>query len=292
VRFSFVAAEKASYPVRLLCRCLEVSRAGFYAWQRRGPSSRAREDAVLSVEIAASHTQSRKNYGSPRILRDLRDGGRKVSRKRVARLMRQQGLEGRRRGRRYVKTTDSKHPFPVAANILMRDFKVPAPNVAWATDITYVWTAEGWLYLAAILDLFSRRVVGFAMSDEITRKLPLAALRQALSQRPGTRDLIHHSDRGSQYASQDYRRALEAAGITCSMSRRGDCWDNAVVESFFGTLKSELMQDREFATKAAAILAITEYIEDFYNARRRHSSLGYVSPLMFELQHAQARLAA
>jgi putative transposase len=292
VRFSFVAAEKASYPVRLLCRCLEVSRAGFYAWQRRGPSSRAREDAALSVEIAASHTQSRKNYGSPRILRDLREGGRKVSRKRVARLMRLQGLVGRRRGRRFVKTTDSKHPFPIAANVLMREFEVPAPNVAWAADITYVWTAEGWLYQAAILDLFSRRVVGFAMSDTITRELPLAGLRQALIRRPETRDLIFHSDRGSQYASHDYRRALEMAGITCSMSRRGNCWDNAVVESFFGTLKAELMQERDFAIRIDAVAAITQYIEGFYNPRRRHSSLGYVSPLVFELQHATERLAA
>jgi len=292
VRFSFVAAEKAFYPVRLLCRCLEVSRSGFYAWQHRKPSARACEDAVLSVEIAASHTESRRNYGSPRILRDLRGGGRKVSRKRVARLMRKQGLVGRRRGRRFVKTTDSRHPFPIADNILMREFEVPAANVAWATDITYIWTAEGWLYLAAILDLFSRRVVGFAMGDQITRELPLTALRRALSHRPDTRDLIHHSDRGSQYASHDYRRALEAAGITCSMSRRGNCWDNAVAESFFGTLKAELMQERDFATRIEAIAAITEYVENFYNPRRRHSSLGYVSPLMFELQHAGARIAA
>ena len=292
MRFSFVAAEKASYPVRLLCRCLEVSRAGFYAWQRRKPCARLREDAALSVEIAASHTESRKNYGSPRILRDLQDGGRKVSRKRVARLMRQQGLAGRLRGRRFVKTTDSNHAFPIAANVLMREFEVPASNMVWATDITYVETAEGWLYLAAILDLFSRRVVGFAMSDTMTRELALEALRQALANRPERQDLIHHSDRGSQYASHDYRRVLEKAGITCSMSRRGNCWDNAVAESFFGTLKAELMQDRDFATRDEAIAAITEYIEEFYNPRCRHSSLGYVSPLMFELQHAQTRHAA
>ena len=288
MRFAFVAVEKALDPVRLLCRCLEVSRAGFYAWQRRPISVRAREDAGLCVEIAASHTESRRTYGSPRILRDLRERGRRVSRKRVARLMRQQGLAGRRR-RRFQRTTDSNHPFPVAANVLMRDFRVEAPNLAWVTDITYIWTAEGWLYLATILDLFSRRVVGFAMREHVTRELALDALSQALGSRPETRDLVHHSDRGSQYASHDYRRALEQAGITCSMSRRGNCWDNAVVESFFGTLKTELVHEREFATRAAAKIEITEYIEGFYNSRRRHSSLGYVSPLMFELQHRSGK---
>src|SRR5208337_770356 len=197
VRFAFVAVEKALYPVRLLCRCLEVSRAGFYAWQRRPLSGRAREDAGLCVEIAASHTESRRTYGSPRILRDLRDRGRRVSRKRVARLMRQQGLAGRRR-RRFQRTTDSNYPFPVAANVLMRDFRVDAPNLAWVTDITYIWTAEGWLYLATILDLFSRRVVGFAMREHVTRELALEALGQALGSRPETRDLVQHSDRGSQ----------------------------------------------------------------------------------------------
>jgi len=288
VRFAFVAVEKALYPVRLLCRCLEVSRAGFYAWQRRPPSVRAREDAGLCIEIAASHTESRRTYGSPRILRDLRDRGLRVSRKRVARLMRQQGLAGRRR-RRFQRTTDSNHPFPVAANLLMREFRVDAPNLAWVTDITYIRTAEGWLYLAAILDLFSRRVVGFAMSDQVTRELALEALNRALGSRPATQDLIHHSDRGSQYASHDYRRALEKAGMTCSMSRRRNCWDNAVAESFFGTLKTELVHEREFATRTAAKIAITDYIEGFYNSRRRHSSLGYVSPLMFELQHGSGR---
>jgi transposase InsO family protein len=282
-----VEAEKAFYPVRLLCRCLEVSRAGFYAWRQRPRSPRSLEDTQISVEIRASHAESRRTYGSPRVLRDLREQGRRVSRKRVARLMRECGLVARRR-RRFRATTDSKHPFPVAANVLMRDFEVPAPNTAWVTDLTYVATAEGWLYLAVILDLFSRRVVGFAMSDRITRELVLEALRRALAKRPGVRDLIHHSDRGSQYASHDYRRALEQEGITCSMSRRGNCWDNAVAESFFGTLKVELIHERPWATRAAAEAAITEYIEDFYNVRRRHSSLGYLSPLAFELRAAAA----
>jgi transposase InsO family protein len=280
-----VAAEKAFYPVRLLCRCLAVSRSGYYAWRQRPAPDRVREDARLSIEIRASHAESRRTYGSPRVLRDLRDLGRRVSRKRVARLMRELGLVARRR-RRFKATTDSKHAFPVAANVLMRDFEVSEPNTAWVTDITYVATGEGWLYLAVILDLFSRRVVGFALSDRITREFVLEALRRALAKRPGARDLIHHSDRGSQYASHDYRRALEREGITCSMSRRGNCWDNAVAESFFATLKVELIHGRAWLTRAAAEQAIAEYIEDFYNVRRRHSSLGYLSPLAFELRQA------
>ena len=284
MRFRFIEAEKAYYPIRLICRCLSVSRSGYYAWRRRPSSARVKQDARLKVEIAASHSASRRTYGSPRILRDLREDGHQVSRKRVARLMRELGLEGRRK-RRFRATTDSKHPFPVAPNVLMRDFDVDAPNTAWATDITYVATLEGWLYLAVILDLFSRRVVGYAMSERIDRKLVLEALGNALVQRPGARDLVHHSDRGSQYASHDYRKALDQAGITCSMSRRGDCWDNAVAESFFGTLKTELLYELPLQTRSATRSAVADYIETFYNVRRRHSSLDYRSPLEFELKN-------
>jgi transposase InsO family protein len=225
MRFRFIEAEKANYPIRLLCHCLSVSRSGYYAWRTRPVSARSQQDARLRVEIAASHRASRRTYGSPRIERDLRDEGHHVSRKRVARLMRELGLEGCRK-RRFRSTTDSNHRFPVAPNVLMRDFDVDAPNIAWVTDITYLATPEGWLYLAVILDLFSRRVVGYAMSERIDRELVLAALRGALSHRLGVRDLVHHSDRGSQYASNDYREALDQAGITCSMSRRGNCWDS------------------------------------------------------------------
>ncbi len=283
MRFRFVEAEKASYPIRLLCRCLAVSRSGYYAWRKRPASTRAREDAQLGVEIAASHVGSRRTYGSPRVLRDLREQGHRVSRKRVARLMKALGLAGRPK-RRFRATTDSRHAFPVAPNMLMREFHIEAPNTAWVTDITYVATQEGWLYLAVILDLFSRRVVGFSMSDRITRQLVLEALHRALEGRPGVRDLIHHSDRGSQYASHDYRRALDDAGITCSMSRRGNCWDNAVAESFFGTLKVELLYEMPLPTRVQAEQAIAEYIQGFYNVRRRHSSLDYQSPLEFELK--------
>jgi transposase InsO family protein len=284
MRFRFIEAEKAYYPIRLLCRCLAVSRSGYYAWRRRAPSARAKQDARLRVEISASHSTSRRTYGSPRILRDLREEGHRVSRKRVARLMRELGLEGRRK-RRFRATTDSQHRFPVAPNVLMRDFDVDAPNTAWATDITYLATLEGWLYLAVVLDLFSRRVVGYAMSERVDRALVLEALRKALVQRPGARDLVHHSDRGSQYASHDYREALDQAGITCSMSRRGDCWDNAVAESFFGTLKMELLYELPLQTRSATRSAVADYIETFYNVRRRHSSLGYQSPVEFELKN-------
>ncbi len=286
MRFCFIEAEKAYYPVRLLCRCLAVSRSGFYAWQKRPVSARARQDARLKIEIAVSHSASRRTYGSPRIERDLRQEGHHVSRKRVARLMRELGLEGRRK-RRFRATTDSNHQFPVAPNILMRDFDVDAPNTAWVTDITYIATLEGWLYLAAILDLFSRRVVGYAMSERVDRELVLEALRGALVLRPGARDLVHHSDRGSQYASHDYRGALDQAGIMCSMSRRGNCWDNAVAESFFGTLKVELLYELPLQTRNATRSAVSDYIETFYNVRRRHSSLDYQSPVEFELKNGE-----
>ncbi len=286
MRFRFIEAEKAYYPIRLLCRCLEVSRSGYYAWRTRRVSARAKQDARLKVEISASHSASRRTYGSPRILRDLREDGRRVSRKRVARLMRELGLEGRRK-RRFRATTDSRHRFPVAPNLLMRHFDVEAPNTAWVTDITYLATLEGWLYLVVILDLFSRRVVGYAMSERIDRELVLEALREALMHRPGARDLIHHSDRGSQYASHDYREALDQAGITCSMSRRGNCWDNAVAESFFGTLKMELLYELPLQTRSATRSAVADYIETFYNVRRRHSSLDYLSPVEFELKNGE-----
>ena len=284
MRYRFIDAEKASYPIRLLCRCLAVSRSGYYAWRDRAPSARSREDAQLKVKIAAYHAASRRSYGSPRIHRDLREEGDRVSRKRVARLMRELEIEGIRK-RAFRVTTDSNHRFPVAPNVLMRDFEVTEPDTAWTTDITYIQTTEGWLYLAAIMDLFSRRIVGYAMSDRIDRVLVLDALREALRRRPGARDVVHHSDRGSQYASHDYRDALDQAGLMCSMSRRGNCWDNAVAESFFGTLKTELIYEMPLQSRRATETAVADYIENFYNVRRRHSSLDYQSPVEFELKH-------
>ena len=283
MKFAFIAAEKATFPVRVLCRTLEVSRAGFYAWQTRAPAPRTQADQRLGVEIQAIHAESRQRYGSPRVHAELRHRGQRPSRKRVARLMRQHGLCARRR-RRFRITTDSQHKHPVAPNVLARRFAVAAPDTAWVTDITYLWTEEGWLYLAVILDLFSRAVVGWALSAQITRHLTLRALTMALGRRRPPQGLLHHSDRGSQYASEHYQRTLTTQGIECSMSRRGDCWDNAVIESFFATLKLELIHRRSFPSRDAARLAIFEYIEVFYNRQRRHSYLGYESPAEFELR--------
>jgi transposase InsO family protein len=283
VKFAFVAAEKAWAPVAVLCRILEVSRSGYYSWEERGRSSRSADDEKLAVHIVAAFEAGRGAYGSPRVQEELAAAGLAVSRKRVARIMRKLGLEGRRK-RRFKATTDSGHDMPVADNVLDRKFEVAAPDVAWVTDITYVWTAEGWLYLAAILDLFSRRVVGFAMSHRINRALVLEALRVAVGRRVPNAGLVHHSDRGSQYASDDYQDALDDLGVVCSMSRKGNCWDNAVAESFFATLKTECVYPRRFATRTEAREAIFEFIEVFYNRRRRHSTLGYLSPVEFEMK--------
>jgi transposase InsO family protein len=291
VRFAFIEVERAWFPVAMMCRVLEVSRAGFYAWRGRPEAARAGEDRRLAVEVASIYAESRQRYGSPRVHAELRSRGKATSRKRVAKLMSRQGLRARCK-RRFRTTTDSAHEFPVASNILKRNFEVDAPNRTWVTDITYIWTHEGWLYLAVILDLFSRRVVGWAMSEQITRKLALNALNMALSRRQPPHGLIHHSDRGSQYASGDYRRMLAANHIVCSMSRRGDCWDNAVAESFFSTIKLELVYESEWATRAEARAAIFEYLEVFYNGERRHSSLDYLSPAAFERRHHEESLAA
>jgi putative transposase len=289
VRFAFIAAEKAWAPVSTLCRVLEVTRSGFYAWQERDPSERAIDDQKLALEIAAIHKASGETYGSPRVHAELRAKGLDVSRKRVARLMRELGIKSRRK-RRFKATTDSKHDLPVAENVLDRKFNVDAPDVAWVTDITYVWTDEGWLYLAAILDLFSRRVVGLALSERIDRALVLEALRVAVGRRTPDAGMVHHSDRGSQYASGDYQSALRGLGVVCSMSRKGNCWDNAVAESFFATLKTECIYSRRFATRAQAREAIFHFVEIFYNHQRRHSTLGYLTPAEFERRHCAPAL--
>lgn len=282
MRFEFIRVEKAHYPVRVLCRVLEVSRSGYYAFEKHVPSAREVLDGQLIPEIKEAHRRSRRTYGSPRILQELRANDRRVGRKRIARLMRKEQIVGKR-ARRFCRTTDSGHDHPVAENVLDRRFTVDRPNEAWVTDITYIRTNEGWLYLAAILDLFSRRVVGYAMSSLIDRELILMALGAALAQRRPSGSLIHHSDRGSQYTSSEYRKALLNAGLTCSMSRRANCWDNAVAESFFGTLKSETPEAYE--TRAIAKAVITDYIDNFYNPTRRHSSLDYLSPIEYELRY-------
>ncbi len=285
MRFRFIAAEKATHAVTVLCRCLRVTRSGFYAWQRRPVSARAHVDARLRVQIRAAYAASRGTYGSPRIHQDLRADAVRVSRKRVVRLMRLEGLRGRGR-RRYAVTTLSDHDQPVAANLLRQQFSTGAPNQRWAGDTTELRIgASGKLYLAAILDLSSRFVVGWAVSTVNDRHLAIRALDMALHRRRPTPGLLHHSDQGSAYASVDYQRRLATHGIICSMSRRGNCYDNAVVESFFATVKRE--QGERFASHTDAQAALFDYIEVFYNQRRRHSTLGQISPAAFERRQTQ-----
>jgi putative transposase len=291
VKFAFIHAEKAVFPVLVLCEVLGVSTSGYYAWIRRPRSRRAAEDARLGAAIAASHARSRRTYGRPRILADLRAQGERVSGKRVARLMRQRGLASIRRPR-FTATTDSQHKQPVAPNLLQRAFKVKAMNTVWVGDVTYIWTWAGWLYLAAVIDLASRRVVGWATSENNDRVLALKALDVAVRCRRPRRGLVHHTDRGSPYASRQYRTALKRIGAVASMSRTGDCWDNAVAESFFGTLRAELLDHERYETRAAAEAAVRGYIEGFYNPTRRHSSIGYLSPMEFELRLLSASRAA
>jgi transposase InsO family protein len=289
--FEFIHAEKAQYPVEVLCNTLEVSRAGYYAWAKRPPSDRAKRDAELGAKIADIHDKSRKRYGSPRVHSTLRADGERVSKKRVARLMREKNLCGKRR-RRFRVTTNSNHAHPIASNVLARNFTTTAPDQAWVGDITYIWTREGWLYLAVLIDLFSRRVVGWSMSDTLATHLAMDALAMANTTRRPSAGLVHHSDQGCQYASAMYRRALDRLGAVASMSRRGNCWDNAVAESFFATLKVELVRDEHFATRDEARRAVFEYIEVFYNRQRLHSSLGYATPSEVEFEFEKLTKAA
>lgn len=285
MRFAFIRRHAGEYSVAWMCQVLDVSLSGYYAWLRRPESQRSRDDRRLLIEIRAIHRQSRRSYGSPRIYRELRERKYRCGRHRVARLMRQDGLEGTYR-RKFRVTTNSKHRWPVAPNRLERRFEAATPNTVWAGDITYIWTREGWLYLAVLLDLCSRRVVGWATSSRLTRRLPQAALEMAIGRRRPAAAVLHHSDRGSQYASKDYREALVEAGFIVSMSRRGDCYDNAPVESFFATLKKELVAGETFYSRRQACRELVDYIEGFYNCWRRHSSLGYLSPVAFEEQLA------
>ena len=291
MRFEFIRAEKAGFPVRLMCRLLKVSRSGFYAWLKRRDVREVSDRQLLQL-IREIFAQSNETYGSPRIYRELRTRKVPCDKARVERLMRENGITPPRK-KKYRVTTDSNHKNPVAPNLLDRDFSSPGPNRRWASDITYVWTWAGWLYLAVVLDLFSRRVVGWAMDTRLdTESLTLSALQMALTSRAPDRGLLHHSDRGTQYTSADFQKVLDAHGIVCSMSRRGDCWDNAVVESFFATLKLELIFRQTFRTRAEARQAIFNYIEIFYNRRRRHSYLGYLSPAEFENLAESAELVA
>ena len=275
-----------------MCRVLGIARSGHYAARRRARwSVRTEADAHLEHEIRVIHSESRGTYGSPRVWAELRCRGERVGRHRIARCMRAAGITATLR-RRFRRTTDSSHGLPVAENLLARDFTAERPNQKWVTDITYVRTLEGWLYLAVVLDLFSRRVVGWSMASHMRTDLVMEALTMAVGNRLPGADLMHHSDRGSQYASFAYQDALRCHGIECSMSRRGECHDNAVAESFFGTLKTELIHRQTWPTRASARSAIHDYIELFYNRKRRHSTLGDRPPAEFEADYDRAADAA
>ena len=272
-----------------MCDALEVSRSAYYAWRSRGPSARAEENKKLSEQIEEIHVESRHSYGSPRVHAELVDRGFRVGRHRIARLMRKMGIVGRQKPR-FRPVSSSHYLSPIANNVLQREFSTSEPDRAWVTDITYIWTRQGWLYLAVVIDLFSRRVVGWSMADHMRTELVLDALSAALGSRaPSKAGLVCHSDQGCQYASHVYQQALADQDITCSMSRRGNCWDNAVAESFFSTLKVELVHNMTFLTHDSARYAIAEWIEIFYNQKRRHSTLGYRTPAQAERQHYEHR---
>jgi len=287
VKYACITLYRREFKVRLMCRVLAVSPSGYYAWRQRPSCAHAVADERLLVNVRVAYRTSGGTYGAPRVHEELHQQGLRVGRKRVARLMRTDGLVGTPPRRRAPRTTDSTHAFPVAPNLLARQFaltSVAGVNRAWVSDLTYVPTREGWLYLAVVLDLASRRVVGWAMQDTLEATLPLEALQMALAERHPGRGLLHHSDRGVQYACTAYREVLAAHGVQVSMSRRGDCWDNAVAESFFATLERELIDRRDWPTRAAARRAIFDYIAAWYNTRRRHSTLGYCSPAEYERQ--------
>lgn len=282
MRFTLVDQAKEEFPVHRLCRVLGVSQSGYFAWKSRPASARQRQDMVLLAHIRSSFALSNGTYGSPRMTHELRDNGLSVGRHRTARLMRENGLVARQK-RRFRRTTDSEHAWPVAPNLLEQDFTATRADEKWGADISYVWTREGWLYLAVVIDLFSRRVVGWATADRLHRDLALSALLQALAIRRPAAGLIHHSDRGSQYCSIEYQAELQKHGVQISMSGKGNCYDNAMVETFFKTLKSELVWRTAFDTRGEASAMIGRYIDRFYNPARRHSALAFMSPVQYEM---------
>ncbi len=291
MKYAFIGAEGVAFPVSVMCKVLGVSTSGYYDWRAQPETARERRDAELLPTVEAAFKEHRGRYGSPRIANEVSAVDEPVSVKRVARVMRENGIVSRPK-RRFVATTDSVHDDPIAPNLLQRDFATEAPNQVWVTDVTAIWARAGWVYLAAILDLYSRRVVGWATSESNDRFLALDALRAAVAQRTTDKGLIHHSDRGSPDASDNYRAALRANGMVASMSRKGDCWDNAVAESFFSTLKTEALGDRVPSDVAAATRMLREYMDCYYNVRRQHSFLDYATQIGFELKNAIAAKAA
>jgi putative transposase len=289
MRFRLIDAAKEEFPVRRLCKVLGVSQSGYFAWRSRPACRRQRDDLVLLAHVRSAFRLSNETYGRPRMTRELQDQGLHVGRRRTARLMRENGLRARQ-PRRFKRTTDSLHAFPVAPNLIEQDFAAERPDEKWGSDLSYIWTREGWLYLAVVIDLYARRVVGWAVSDRLHKELALAALRRALVVRRPSAGLIHHSDRGSQYCSTEYQAELRKHGILISMSGKGNCYDNAMVETFFKTLKSELVWRTAFQTRAEASEALARYIDGFYNPVRRHSALDFISPAQFERAAKQTAL--
>jgi putative transposase len=276
--------QQKEYPVKILCETMQVNRSGYYRYQLQKSGEKRNEETRLLVEVKALHARSEKSYGSRRMAKALQEKGYEVGRYKARSLMRKAQIHCKQR-RRFKVTTHSKHELPIAENILNRAFAVSAPNRVWVADITYVWTQEGWLYIAAVLDLFSRRIVGFATAEHLREALVRNALLMAISRRQPLSKVLHHSDRGSQYASMNYQTLLRDSGLTVSMSRKGNCWDNAVMERFFGSLKSERTDQKNYLTREQAKSDVVHYIEMFYNSERLHSTLGYVSPLQYEKNH-------
>ena len=280
--FGFVAKHRGIWPVALICEALGVSRSGFYAWLGRRPSARARRDVLLSAKIKESFLASDRTYGARRVWHDLLAAGLECGLHAIERLMRRHGLRARPRRRRLPADLGDRPAVTQAQNVLERQFEAGAPNRKWVADFTYIWTAEGWLYVAAVIDLFSRRVVGWSMSAAMTSELVTDALVMAIWRRGRPKEVLHHSDRGSQYTSQAFQRLLSEHGVTCSLSRSGNVWDNAAMESFFSSLKTERVAGKTYRTRDQARTDVFDYIERFYNPRRRHSTIGYLSPMEFE----------
>jgi putative transposase len=285
MRFTLIDAREAGLSVERACQLCKVSPSGYYAWQDRSASKHQRDDMIYLAHIRSAFRESNGTYGSPRMTVELQEQGLDIGRRRVARLMKDNGLHARQK-RRFKCTTDSQHNYPVYPNLLLQDFTASRPNEKWGVDISYIWTREGWLYLAVVIDLYARRVVGHACSDRLKKGLALDALDLAVALRQPPPGLIHHSDRGSQYCSYEYQARLKKYAMKGSMSAKGNCYDNAVVETFFKTIKSELIWRTSFATRKEAENMIGQYIDGFYNPKRRHSTLNYVSPMQFETQTA------
>lgn len=291
MKYGLIESMRQAYPIASMCRVFDISESGFYAWRIRVPSERERENTRLEIEIKSAHQRTRETYSAIRLHSDLADHGVQATQYRVRTLRKKLGLRCKQK-RKFKVTTDSKHHLPIAPNLLKREFTVSAPNKAWVSDITYISTDEGWLYLAGIKELFNGELVGYSMSERMTKDLVIQALFRATTRKRPPIGLILHSDRGSQYCAHDYQNLLKQFGMTASMSRKGDCWDNAPIESFWGILKNELVHHRKFKTRQQAIQEITEYIEIFYNRQRKQKRLGYLSPAAFTQKYHENLVAA